>query len=335
MSKRETGLDLIRCTALLFVVTFHSFLYNGYYYEPQTGIAMWLWGSLRWMSVSCIGLFLMLTGYLKSERTALRDCYRGLVPVFCGYCLAAAVSIPIRHFFLGESHTLNRWVSTFFGFYGVHYGWYVEMYVGLTLLSPFLNRMLNGIPDTELWKLTGVMLVLTALPGATPLGFCPDYWRNCYPLTYYILGSMIRRTKPIVNPYLCILSALGVAAILGAGTVLSTDGTLGEALTWEFPDIWIVIIAVLLFLSLYRVKTGPMPGKVLSFAAGGCYGGYLLSHLLDVWCYKLVPEWRTPSAYPIAFLFVTIPIFLVSLLMGWGINWIVQRLCAHRKEVWT
>lgn len=333
MSKRETGLDLIRCTAFLLVVVFHSFLYNGYYYEPQTGIVMWLWGSFRWLSVSCIGLFLMLTEYLKSERTALRDCYGGLLPVLLGYFLAAAISIPVRHFILGETHTLGWWGNAFFGFFGVRYGWYVEMYIGLTLLSPYLNRMMKGIPNTELWKLAGIMLILTALPGAIPLGILPDYWRSCYPATYYILGAIIRRMKPIFNPYLSILSALGVAAILGAGTVLSTDGPLGKALTWEFPDIWIVVIAVLLFISLYQVKTGPMLGRVMSFAAGGCYGGYLLSHLLDAWCYGVIPECRTPNAYHIAFLLVSIPIFLVSLLMGWGLNGIVPRLCALRKEV--
>lgn len=43
MSKREPGPDLIRCLAFFFVVLFHSFLNNGYYYEPQAGAAMWVW----------------------------------------------------------------------------------------------------------------------------------------------------------------------------------------------------------------------------------------------------------------------------------------------------
>lgn len=42
MEKRESGLDLLRVIALLFVVTFHSLLNNGYYFEAQTGIAMLL-----------------------------------------------------------------------------------------------------------------------------------------------------------------------------------------------------------------------------------------------------------------------------------------------------
>ena len=48
MNKRESGLDLLRCLAFLFVVIFHSFLNNGYYHQPQVGIFMWLAGSFRW-----------------------------------------------------------------------------------------------------------------------------------------------------------------------------------------------------------------------------------------------------------------------------------------------
>ena len=37
MKSRESGIDLIRCLGLLFVVGVHSFLKNGFYSEPQTG----------------------------------------------------------------------------------------------------------------------------------------------------------------------------------------------------------------------------------------------------------------------------------------------------------
>lgn len=67
MQHREPGLDLLRCLALLLVITFHSFLYNGFYSQPQSGAAMLAANAVRWLSVSCIGIFLMLTGYLKSQ----------------------------------------------------------------------------------------------------------------------------------------------------------------------------------------------------------------------------------------------------------------------------
>lgn len=333
MSKRELGLDLIRCIALLFVVTFHSFLYNGYYSEPQTGIAIWLAGSFRWLSVSCIGLFLMLTGYLKSDRMSVSSCYGGLLPILLGYGIAAAISIPIRHFAFGEVHSFGYWLQAFLGFHGVYYGWYVEMYIGLTLLSPFVNLVLDRLQYTKnLLLLGGVMLFLTALPGVVPLTICPDYWRSCYPLTYYILGAMIRRMQPRVNLWLFLLSAIGIAMILGTGTVLSTDGVLSEALTWEFADLWITMIAILLFLALYRIRVSDVLGRVLSLCARGCYGGYLLSHLLDCWCYSLVPEWRNPNFYPLSYLCVTIPIFLISLVGGNLLNHVTGLVLSRRKE---
>lgn len=67
MKKRESGIDLLRLIASLFVVGFHSFLYNGYYYHPQHGAAMLFFGSARWLFTSCNGIFLMLTGYLLAQ----------------------------------------------------------------------------------------------------------------------------------------------------------------------------------------------------------------------------------------------------------------------------
>ena len=332
MPKREPGLDLLRCIALLFVVTFHSFLNNGYYSESQVGISMWLAGSFRWLSVSCIGLFLMLTGYLKSEKTDVKACYRGLVPVLLGYLLAAVISIPIRHFVFGDVQTFSAWLTRLFSFSAVYYGWYVEMYIGLVLLCPFVNIILRHLQSTKALLGFGmVMLVITALPGATPWVVFPDYWRSIYPLTYYILGAIVRRIQPKINPWLGIVGALIMSAILGAATVLSTEGKLSEALTWEFPDLWIAFIVVCLFAALYRVRISSAFSRILAFGASGCYGGYLLSHLFDAWCYKLIPNWRTPEHYALIFFGITIPIFIVSLLLGALLERVNKWPCTNRK----
>lgn len=334
MSKREPGLDLLRCIAFLFVVTFHSFLNNGYCYEPQVGVMMWLAGSFRWLSVSCIGIFLMLTGYLKSDRTDVKACYRRLVPVLLGYLIAAAISIPIRHFAFGDVQTFSTWLNRLFSFSAVYYGWYVEMYIGLVLLMPFVNLALERLQDTKaLLGFAAVMLMITALPGATPRVVFPDYWCSIYPLTYYILGAIVCRLQPKISPWIGIAGAILMSAILGAATVLSTDDKLSEALTWEFPDLWIVFIVVCLFIALYRVKIPSALSRILAFGAGGCYGGYLLSHLFDAWCYKLIPGWRNPEHYALIFFCITVPIFLVSILWGTLIERVIKWSCSCRKGV--
>lgn len=328
--QRQAGLDLIRCTALLFVVIFHAFLNNGYYYQPQVGGFMLLAGSVRWLSTGCIGLFLLLTGYLKSTETDIRSCWRRLPEVLLAYFLAAAVSIPVRHYILRDTQSFGTWMLRLFGFSGVYYGWYVEMYVGLVLLMPFVNRILSNLQDRDLLPFAAVLLFLTALPGIIKIPVLPDYWRNSYPLTYYVLGAWIRRLQPRVHPLLGIGGALAIALLLGSATVLSTDGPLGEAVTWEFADLWILLIAALLFISLYQMQLSISAEKLLAFAAKGCYGGYLLSHLLDAWCYLLIPQWRTPARYPMLFLVVTVPVYLVSILCGRALEQLTAKLL--RKE---
>ena len=174
MNRRIPGLDLLRCMALLFVVWFHSFLNNGYYHQTQQGAAMWLAGSARWLSVSCIGLFLMLAGYLRSTGRDLRSCYRSLGPVLLGYLLASLISIPIRHFLLGDTQSLSVWLNRLMGFSAVYYGWYVEMFLGLILLSPFVNMALEHLSDRQLAGFCAVLLILTALPGTTRLPLFPE-----------------------------------------------------------------------------------------------------------------------------------------------------------------
>lgn len=317
MRKRESGLDLLRCLGLLLVVIFHFFLFNGYATVKQWSISMWLAGCCRCFSLACNGLFLMLTGYLKSERTDLRSCYRGLATVLIGYFLAAAVSIPLRHFVLGEVQPLKTWAARFLNFSGVYYGWYVKMYLGLILLSPFVNMTLKHLQDKRLlFALAAVLLLLTAVPGMTPWIIVPEYWRAFYPLTYYVLGGILRRLQPKVRPWLAMGGAIAMAVLMGTVTALSQSTGIGPELSWDFGDLWVVVIAVCLFVALYRVKPPAAISRVLAFGASGCYGGYLLSYLLDAGLYRQMPHWGNPEFFFWVILKITLPIFLISTLLG-------------------
>lgn len=332
MKERESGIDLLRCVGLLFVVGFHFFLYNGFYYEPQVGLWMWAADSARWLFYACNGLFMALTGYLKSTQPLNRRYYRSLLPVIVGYVVATAISIPIRHFAMGDKQTLLGWLNRFLNFGGCYYGWYVEMYIGLLLFSPVINLALGQLKEPKglLW-LAGTMVVLTALPSMTKLALAPDYWVSMWPLTYYVIGAVIRRLQPRISPWLGIGAALLTAMGLGLATLLSTDGSISDAYTQDFGSFWIAVIVASLFLALYRLRPGKRFSKTLSWAAGGCFEGYLLSHLLDGWVYLAIPAWRTPEKYPLAYLCLTIPIFIASLLIGKLLHTIISR-CLNRKE---
>ena len=52
----------------------------------------------------------------------------------------------------------------------------------------------------------------------------------------------------------------------------------------------------------------------------------MLSLIPDLWAYGLVKQWHTPEKWPLVYLCVTIPIFLVSLLAGKGVHSLTEKL---------
>ncbi len=332
MQEREPGVDLFRLLGLLFVNGLHAFLYNGFYYEPQAGGTIWLANSFRWLFFGCNGMFMLLTGYLKTTKPWNRKYYRGLLTVLVGYVLTCVISYPIRYFLLDEKDEFSVWLERFYTF--SNYAWYVEMYIGLILLSPVLNLALDNMrSDKEVWLLTGGVVLVTILPTVTPLKLLPDWWTGLYPVGYYMIGAAIRRTKPKIPAVVGLMGAALCAMGMGLASLLTTHGG-------DFNDgfkqggyggFWTTLMVTCLFLGVYRFKTGKGTAKVLSFCAAGVFEGYILSRLWDVWVYKTVRFWHTPENYILIFLCVTIPVFLTSMLSGRLVHSISAWITKPRK----
>lgn len=311
----EPGLDLFRCIGLLFVTGVHSFLYNRFYFEPQTDLILWGANSFRWLFFTCNGIFMILTGYLKTTTPWGKKYYNGLWIVLIGYFLTCAVTFPIRHFFLGEELTVLQWLDKLVNF--GNYGWYVEMYIGLILISPIINLALDRLSTPiQHYILAGTMVVVTAAPSITPAAILPDYWTSLYPLTYYTLGAVIRRCRPKPAALLCFAIAALTACGLGLTSLLSTDEGFSKGFGQGYGGFWITVIVVCLLLSIYRLKLPAWAARSLRWLSSGCFEGYLISRLFDVWLYGCFPQWHTPERYPLIYVCVTIPIFIISILCG-------------------
>lgn len=327
MKRSEDGINIIRCVGLLLVFGFHYYLYNGYYGQPQQGGWMLFANVQRALFLSCNGLYMMLTGYLKSDKPINRHYFKCILTAIVTYIIAASISIPVRHFFLDQKRSFVEWRDMFLDYSGVYYGWYVKMYIGLILISPILNTCVKNIEDNKMLLLmTGLLIIATSFSPATEYSIYPTYWEIAYPLSYYMIGATIKKLKPKIKArWLVIIIALSA---FGTGTVtlLSTDKTLKEATKWEFGAIWIMLIGVSIFLMLYRIKLPKIASKLVAFIANGAFPAYMLSNLTDAWIYKLNLAWQNPNHYFIAFLLLTIPSYIMWVLIGNLISVIVGRI---------
>lgn len=331
--KRQSGIDLIRITGLLFVVGVHQFLYNGFYYEPQQGFLMWAADTARWLFFCCNGIFMLLTGYLRCTKTDFKECYRGLIPVLIGYFLCCCIIFPLQYID-GEHLPLIDWITRLVTF--GNYAWYVEMYIGLVLFSPVINLALERISDKDLLKLACIMVFVTSAHYMTALDLIPNYWSSLYPVTYYILGAAIRRLQPKVRPWQGIGMALLISMGLALSSIITTDEGFSKGFTQGYGGFWTMLTAVSVFLGLYRVKVSKSAGKALAWLSGGCFEGYLMSKAFDIWTYPLVKQWHTPDKYWLVFLCVTVPTFVCTLLIGKAISvaadTISNMIPAYRKK---
>lgn len=327
---RQSGPDLVRCAGFLLVVLFHFYLFNYFYSVPQTGFPVFAADVFRTLSISCNGLFMMLTGYLYCEKPLKKGYFRGLFRVALLYALFAAVSIPVRHFWLGDTQSPAEWARRFFGFSGVYYGWYVKMYAGLMLLSPLLSAAAGRLrEENRLLFCVGLCAAATSLPLLTSYPILPDWWTGFYPVTYYMLGACFRKYQPRIPAWAAFGGAALLAALLGAVTFFSADGPLSETVQYTFGDIRVMPIAVLLFAGLYRLRVRGLPARAIAFFADGTYGGYLISHLFDASLYRRVRPLCVPEKYPLLFLLVGLPIFIVSCLIGAAAHRGVERLAGR------
>jgi len=163
---RDLNLDLIRGIAAFLVLSVHFFLNGGYYGADMVGKKMLLLTVVRTGFMVCVPLFLLLSGFLCHRKKWSGRYYLGVFRVLFTYGFATLVCLIFRCIRQGVPFSVTWAVKGLLDYTGSPYAWYIEMYLGLFLLIPFLNAMYHGL-DSQKKKLALVLTLaaLTALPA--------------------------------------------------------------------------------------------------------------------------------------------------------------------------
>ena len=79
------------------------------------------------------------------KKTLSGSYYKGIIKIIVIYVMAAIAHILYKHFVLFNDYTLGKSIIEILNFKAANYSWYVEMYIGLFLIIPFLNLAYNGL----------------------------------------------------------------------------------------------------------------------------------------------------------------------------------------------
>lgn len=260
------GLDAVRVLAVVLVSLTHQIVLTGdYNYQPSIG-----WGITMlcfYLSHSCVPLFLLLSGYLCGGKKLQKSYYRGIFRVAVPYLLISVLCV-LKLWLWDHDPSMKFTTAVYWilSFQANGYAWYVEMYLGLFLLIPFLNIGYDAIPSRK-WKaaLLGTLALLTLLPDAVNsfgtahvrADILPDYFNVCYPVTYYLLGRWIRENETKIS-IPCAVTLLGIGWLLPTGLCVFrsvTSGTYAGGSTLNtFGCLTTALCATGLFLLLIRWK---------------------------------------------------------------------------------
>ena len=312
-TNRKPSLDIIRCLALLTVAGVHFFLHSDYYNTPIVGGKMYAFTLIRQFCMICVPLFIILSGYLMSKHTVSAKFYKKIIYILSIYFMASVCCTLFKVLYQNEQFNLIKFVQKILNFSAAPYSWYVEMYIGLFLLCPFLNSAYNNLKSKkEKTVLILTMLFLSALPhivniyrpdlqwfsnptsSQSYVKLIPSYWTTLYPISYYFLGCYLKEFKLKIKPRNIFLLSVLTFFISGTFAYYRSYGAKFIRGSWQdHPSLLVVIQTVLLFAFFDNLNYEKAPAKlsrILAKLSSITFGAYLLSWIFDTAFYKILKQ---------------------------------------------
>ncbi len=199
---RNYGLDLLKILSMCAIVGLHVINQGGIYQ------AAYQLGKTRYASVVALGnffylsvdIFAMITGYLTCEYESIK--LKSLLKLWgITYFYIFAVLGLFKFCGLGDVKSLEEYVYVLFPMTKGRY-WYLICYSFVFLLTPYLNKLVNNLSNSEFKKLVVSMLILGSF---FPTIGMTDFFRlnNGYSASWliicYLLGVYIKKFGVVIQ----------------------------------------------------------------------------------------------------------------------------------------
>ena len=242
--------------------------------------------------------------------------------VLVAYLFFSIITILFRTYYLGEELSATKWLLKILDYSAIPYAWYIEMWIGLALLTPFLNYLWKAIPARkEKLMLIASLFVMTSLPDLCNrygMYIFPAYFaKACYPLMFYFIGTFIREYQPIIKTRIGLLVILTTASITPLANLLifNREGGVDIVEIAGGPGgVFYPWIAIAIFLMLYRrdIKIKPLK-QCITHCSMVSLEMYLCCYIFDKLYYPWFKErfFETQSQF-LAYFFVIVPLCFIS-----------------------
>lgn len=346
---RSLGLDILRIIAFMCVISIHLLTRNAYGSLENNSFAVYLVIILRSITRMCIPLFLLLSGYLLVNKDPNAKYFKKILRILFEYLLASVVCALFSALYYHDPpQGVADFIRGVFGFQWVPYSWYINMYIGLFLLAPFINKIFKQITQKQQQLFLAILIGLTMLPSVVGYMFSsfqwyivqlPTYWWSAlYMLTYFFVGQYIRMHQPKVNRVFIVW--LFVVNLIVAGLFNYKNPT-GHPYDFieDYYTIFVFISSVCTFLFFYDFKyKREKSAKIVALISASTLSAYMISWVFDVVVYGKVYTlvgngfWSVFRYAPIIIAVIAFGSLIYGIIVTLGINIFSAKLHNRKKS---
>lgn len=337
LNTRIQGIDLLKCIAIFCIPAQHFFTLQTNFRKVEFDTLSLFLQSIT-MEFAFIGvpLFIAVTGYLNRQTIPTFNYYKNSLKVLVPYVLISVLYLFFRHHLLHEEISFRHGIGTILRFNAIPYAWYIEMWIGLYLLAPFLNLLAEVINKRS----HSIVLIVTLyFMGYLPItlnrdGFyiIPGFWAAIAPLTCYFTGVHIRKYGFNVPKRYLILFISFAFTIEPIVNILFFHGQPYRFIFGQY--LFIVPAMAAIFSLLYRWNTPKKHViKMMKLVSNHTLEMYLYCAMCDMLLYPFFMRWyNTQSQFGLLF-FIIIPLELFMTFLGaWFTKSIIHIL--HIDRIW-
>lgn len=292
-AERQSNIELLRILAIMGVVILHynnPLIGGGIGYAQNAESAnLYVLYVLESLFACAVDLFMIISGYFmcQGKKHSLWKTVELIVQVMVFSVLTYVVRTLLHH----ESLSIKSLLISL-----LPKNYFVILYCGVYILSPFINKLIDQLSPKGLRKLTFILILLFAVyptvvdvlsevtgkefVGLSSIGMYGSQWGYTIVnfLMMYIIGAWLRKGEVHTQSWgagKLVTALLGCVAMLTLWTLVNDrTGYKTERSAWEYCNPVLIIEAVVILRLFLKVDIGARP--VINRLAGGAFTVFLL-----------------------------------------------------------
>lgn len=187
--KRQSNFELMRILSMLFVVMWHVILHSNLY--NSTGVTKFFLEFLILFGIVHINSFIIVTGYFQSDKEfkwkkffqtfSITWFYKAIIAIIFFIAMPGLIS---------KGELLKELLPLDFRDY-----WYINCYLLLYLLSPFINKLINNLCQKDYRRLLILLfIVFSVIPFISNQGTVQNNGYTIVQFVFmYLIGGYIKK----------------------------------------------------------------------------------------------------------------------------------------------